>query len=161
MCTLKRVPSDSGCMSRRRPLDLQPPASVHFMTTECTSTSTWHGSKGRSCTTSRSAIRSMMRARRDDGWHSRAWKQPFHRPRPTARPQDALALARHWSVIQIGATTPPALDQWRIVSREFRENLQWAVVVRGDADIYAAVATLLDELLARGISIRHSGSDDW
>src|SRR3954452_4920677 len=75
--------------------------------------------------------------------------------------QDALALARHWSVIQIGATTPPALDQWRIVRREFRENLQCAVVVPGDADISAAVATLLDELLARGISIRHSGSYDW
>ena len=27
----------------------------------------------------------------------------------------ALALVRHWSLIQIGATTPPALDRWRIV----------------------------------------------
>jgi len=29
----------------------------------------------------------------------------------------ALALVRHWSIIQIGATTPPPLDQWRIISR--------------------------------------------
>ena len=35
----------------------------------------------------------------------------------------ALALVRHWSLIQIGATTPPSLDRWHIVSREFRENL--------------------------------------
>lgn len=75
--------------------------------------------------------------------------------------EDALALARHWSMIQIGATTPPALDRWRIVNREFRENLQWAVVVRGDTDISSAVATLLKELSARGIGIRHSGTDDW
>jgi hypothetical protein len=73
---------------------------------------------------------------------------------------DALALARHWSVIRIGATTPPALAQWHIINREFRENLQWAVVVQ-DNDISAAVATLLEELSARGIRIRRAGSEDW
>ncbi len=26
----------------------------------------------------------------------------------------ARALIRHWSIIQIGATTPPSLDKWRI-----------------------------------------------
>jgi hypothetical protein len=67
----------------------------------------------------------------------------------------ALALVRHWSVIQIGATTPPALDPWRIVSREFRENLQWAVVVPGDREMSPAVTTLLAELSARGIVIHH------
>jgi hypothetical protein len=65
----------------------------------------------------------------------------------------ARALARHWSVIQIGAATPPALNQWSISSREFRENLEWAVIVPGDGEISAAVAQLLDELSARGIAI--------
>jgi hypothetical protein len=63
----------------------------------------------------------------------------------------ALALARHWSVIQIGAKTPGALEQWRISTREFRENLGWAVIVPGDGEINPAVAELLKELEARGI----------
>lgn len=75
--------------------------------------------------------------------------------------EDALALVRHWSVIQIGATTPLAVDQWRIVTREFRENLKWAVVVPGDGDISPAVATLLKELSKRGVTIYHSDSDSW
>lgn len=66
----------------------------------------------------------------------------------------AFALVRHWSLIQIGAITPPALDGWHIVSREFRENLEWAVVVPGDGEMSAAVTTLLAELLARGISLQ-------
>ena len=65
----------------------------------------------------------------------------------------AIALIRHWSLIQIGATTPPALELWQIVSREFRENLKWAVVVRGDSEMSPAVASLLEELSARGIII--------
>jgi hypothetical protein len=69
--------------------------------------------------------------------------------------ETALALVQHWSLIKIGAATPPALDRWRIVSREFRENLEWAVVVPGDAEISSAVTTLLGELTARGIVIHH------
>jgi hypothetical protein len=65
----------------------------------------------------------------------------------------AMALIRHWSLIQIGATTPPALERWQIVSREFRENLKWAVVVRGDSEMSPAVSRLLEELSARGITI--------
>ena len=66
---------------------------------------------------------------------------------------EALALVRHWTVIQIGATTPPALDRWRISSREFRENLEWAVIVPAESEISPAVEKLLDELSARGIVI--------
>jgi hypothetical protein len=73
----------------------------------------------------------------------------------------ALALARHWSTIQIGSATPPALDPWRIVSREFRENLQWAVVVPGDGEISRAVTQLLDELSARGIVLHNSRFGSW
>ena len=67
---------------------------------------------------------------------------------------EALALIRHWSVIQIGATTPPALDRWRISSREFRENLQWAMIAPAESEISPAVAKLLAELSARGIVIQ-------
>lgn len=73
----------------------------------------------------------------------------------------ALALARHWSLIQIGQTTPVDLQQWSISTREFRENLEWAVVVPGDGEVSSAVAQLLAELAARGITIRNSGIDDW
>jgi hypothetical protein len=65
----------------------------------------------------------------------------------------ALALVRHWSLIEIGATTPPALDPWQIVTREFRENLEWAVIVPGESEPSPAVRTLLDELAARGVTV--------
>jgi hypothetical protein len=73
----------------------------------------------------------------------------------------ALALVRHWSLIQIGARTPPPLDQWQIVSREFRENLEWAVVVPGDGETSPAVRKLLDELSARGITIYDVRLGPW
>jgi len=73
----------------------------------------------------------------------------------------ALALIRHWSLIQIGATTPPALDQWRISSRELRENLEWAVVIPGDSEISHSVTQLLEELSARGITIYDSRFRSW
>jgi hypothetical protein len=68
-------------------------------------------------------------------------------------PDEALALARHWSVIQIGASTPPELCEWKISSREFRENLSWAVVVPGAGEHTAAVTQLLSELAGRGVAI--------
>ncbi len=67
--------------------------------------------------------------------------------------ETALELVRHWSLIQIGATKPPALGRWQIVTREFRENLEWAVVMPGDGDVSPAVTQLLDELSTRGITI--------
>ncbi len=65
----------------------------------------------------------------------------------------ANELVRHWSLIQIAAATPPALDKWHIVTREFRENLEWAVVIPGDGETSPAVTQLMDELSARGITI--------
>jgi hypothetical protein len=75
--------------------------------------------------------------------------------------ETALALARHWSLIQIGRTTPVALERWSISTREFRENLQWAVVVPGDGEVSAAVSELLAELSAKGITIFDSSLGDW
>jgi hypothetical protein len=66
----------------------------------------------------------------------------------------ALVLARHWSIIQIGDQKSLSFDQWQIRTKEFRENLEWAVIVPGDGDISPAVSQLLAELSARGITIR-------
>ena len=73
----------------------------------------------------------------------------------------ALALVRHWSVIQIGAMAPPLLSQWRISSKEFREDLSWAVVVPGDGAMTPAVTQLLGELSARRVAIHDSQSGTW
>ena len=75
-------------------------------------------------------------------------------PRPER--ETALALVRHWSVILIGAATPPELAAWQISTREFREHLEWAIVVPGDGEISPAVAQLLAELAARGIAIDYA-----
>lgn len=68
----------------------------------------------------------------------------------------ALALVRHWSIIQIGATTPSHLGQWEIITRELRENLEWAVTVPAISEVSPAVKQLLSELSARGIPIHDS-----
>ena len=73
----------------------------------------------------------------------------------------ALALVRHWSLIQIGSALPPSLSPWRISTREFRESLTWAVVVPGDGGVTPAVAQLLGELSARGIQIHNAASCEW
>jgi hypothetical protein len=75
--------------------------------------------------------------------------------------ETALALARHWSLIQIGQTTPISLQRWSISTREFRENLEWAVIVPGEGEVTSGVAQLLEELSARGIVIHNSGTTDW
>jgi hypothetical protein len=80
---------------------------------------------------------------------------------PLPDPKTALALVRRWSVIQIGQTTPAALEPWSIRTREFRENLQWAVIVPGEGATSPAVAQLLGELAARGIPIHNSGWECW
>ena len=66
----------------------------------------------------------------------------------------ALALARHWSIIQIGETKSSSFGQWEIRSKEFRENLEWAVIVPGDREPSQGVVELLGELSARGVIIQ-------
>lgn len=80
---------------------------------------------------------------------------------PLPERDTALALVRLWSLIQVGGAPPPALAGWRISSREFREDLEWAVVAPGDGEVSAAVATLLGELSARGIAIHDAGTSSW
>ncbi len=66
----------------------------------------------------------------------------------------ALALARHWFIIQIGDEKSLSFEQWQIRTKEFRGNLEWAVVVPGDGDTSPAVSQLLAELSDRGVIIR-------
>ena len=80
---------------------------------------------------------------------------------PLPNREVALALVRHWSLVRIGLTTPHSLDQWHIISREFRENLGWAVVVPGDGEVSPAVTRLLGEMSARGITIHNSRIGLW
>ena len=65
--------------------------------------------------------------------------------------ETARALVRHWSLIRIGASTPPELAGFQISTREFREDLAWAVAVKGEGARSPAVEQLLAELAARGI----------
>ena len=53
------------------------------------------------------------------------------------------------------------MRDWTISTKEFRENLEWAVVVPGEGEISPAVAQLLNELAARGITIQDSRNDAW
>jgi hypothetical protein len=76
---------------------------------------------------------------------------------PVPDDAEALAMARHWSIIQIGDQRPLSFDRWQIRTKEFRENLEWAVVVPDDRDSSPAVSQLLAELAARGITIRRYG----
>jgi hypothetical protein len=80
-------------------------------------------------------------------------------PRPDE--SAALALARHWSVIQIGHPKSRSLEQWQIRTKEFRENLEWAVIVPADRELSPGVAELLAELSARGIAIDRCGRGCW
>ena len=73
----------------------------------------------------------------------------------------AVALARHWSLIQIGDAKSSIWGQWQIRSKEFRENLEWAVIVPGDRHVSPAVAELLAELSARGVLMRRCASGCW
>jgi hypothetical protein len=71
-------------------------------------------------------------------------------------PDDASAIemARHWSIIQIGGKKSPRFREWEIRTKEFRENLEWAVIVPSESKISEGVLKLLVEISARGIQIR-------
>ena len=73
----------------------------------------------------------------------------------------AVTMARYWSIIQIGAAKSPIWGQWQIRSKEFRENLEWAVIVPGDHDVSPEVAELLSELSSRGVQIRRCANGCW
>jgi hypothetical protein len=73
----------------------------------------------------------------------------------------ALALVRHWSVIQIGQAKSSSFGQWQIRAKEFRENLEWAVIVPGDRGPSPGVTHLLGELSDRGVTVRRLRTGCW
>jgi hypothetical protein len=80
---------------------------------------------------------------------------------PTPDEATVLALAWHWSIIQIGQASSSPLGQWQIRSKEFRENLEWAVIVPGDREPSPGVTQLLGELSARGVTVRRLRTVCW
>src|ERR1700692_287461 len=80
-------------------------------------------------------------------------------PRPAEA--EALELARHWGVVRIGAPVSTSFGAWEIRTKEFRQNLQWAVVVPGERDTSPGVLELLSELAKRGIAIHICGRAGW
>jgi len=80
-------------------------------------------------------------------------------PRPDQR--EALALARHFSLIQIGAPKAATFEKWQIRNKEFRENLEWAAMVPGDRVASPGVLELLGELEARGMGIEKYTTPCW
>jgi DNA-binding transcriptional regulator LsrR (DeoR family) len=79
-------------------------------------------------------------------------------PRPTAG--EAVALARNWSVVQIGETKSQKFEKWEIRNKEFRANLQWAVIVPGERETSPGVLELLAEMAARGVEIQRYLAQD-
>jgi hypothetical protein len=76
-------------------------------------------------------------------------------PQPTEA--EALELTHHWGVVRIGEPVSFVYGRWEIRTKEFRENLEWAVVVPCERDISPGVAELLGELSGRGIEICRCG----
>lgn len=64
-------------------------------------------------------------------------------------------LARHFSLIQIGAPKSLVFEKWQIPHKEFRENLRGAFVVPGDRETSVGFAELLAELTARSITSKY------
>lgn len=73
-------------------------------------------------------------------------------PRPTR--EEAQALAAHFHLIRIGSETPVELRRWTIVTRAYREQLEWAAIAPGEAPHTGAVQRLLEELAARGVPVQ-------
>lgn len=72
---------------------------------------------------------------------------------PEPDDETALRLVRAWTFIGIGTHLPQDLNPWQISTREFRENLEWAIVVHSVSAPSPAVKVLLEEMQARGISL--------
>jgi hypothetical protein len=72
---------------------------------------------------------------------------------PLPNELEARELAYFWSFIQVGGT-PATYKGWEIRTKEFREELEWVVVVPHPLPIQPAVQELLDQLAGRGIPIR-------
>jgi hypothetical protein len=53
------------------------------------------------------------------------------------------------------------MGKWEIREKEFRENLEWAVIVPGDREESVGVTELLAEIAGRGIEIKRCRKGCW
>jgi len=86
---------------------------------------------------------------------------------PCPTEAEATMLLRHWSIVQIGEVKSQKFERWEIRNKEFRESLEWAVIVTGDRKMSPAILQLLTELDDRGVDIHRyvkdafSGQPAW
>ncbi len=80
---------------------------------------------------------------------------------PEPSESEAIAIARQFSLVKVGEPVSNVFEKWEIRSKEFRENLEWAVVVPGDAEVSPGVSKLLGELAGRGVVIRACKEGCW
>lgn len=75
-------------------------------------------------------------------------------PQPSAA--EAKALVRRWtfpSIDDLLGLSAPLPGQYRISTKEFREDITWALVLPSLEPHSPAIAQLLGELIARGVPI--------
>jgi hypothetical protein len=66
----------------------------------------------------------------------------------------ARYLVRRWifpSVEDVMGLSPPMPEGWRITTKEFREEIEWVIVLPASTEVSEAVAQLLRELALRGV----------
>lgn len=66
----------------------------------------------------------------------------------------ARYLVRRWifpSVEDLMGVSAPMPKQWQITTKEFREDIEWVVVLEAKTEHTPAVAQLLGELASRGV----------
>ncbi len=71
----------------------------------------------------------------------------------------ARYLVRRWtipSVEDLLGRSEPMPEQWKITTKEFREDIEWAVVLEGYGEPSAAVTQLLAEVAARGVVVERA-----
>jgi hypothetical protein len=73
-------------------------------------------------------------------------------PEPTGA--EAERIVMEFTVVEIGKAPASTFEKWEIRNKEFRENLEWAVIVPADTEITRGVSQLLGELAERGVLIR-------
>ncbi|MCX6597124.1 MAG: hypothetical protein NTV70_12240 [Acidobacteria bacterium] len=72
-------------------------------------------------------------------------------------------LVRLWMfpTIQASVDRTGIQGTWRISTREFREEITWAVVWPSDTPAQPAVAQLLAEVAGRGIDLHDAAATEW
>lgn len=79
---------------------------------------------------------------------------------PLPSPACARRLAQSFGLTLVTLGALRHHGPWEIRTKEFRENLAWAVQLDGGGTPSAAVAALLNELAGRGITI-YRETDSW